>query len=186
MPSCRNRPSFPGLPRQWRCDAAWASVPPHWLIALTYHDLPDGCQYPREVLADPRQRIFPWEQPEAVEFRQQCSVGECKMRGAGQALWIGQLRRLPHEQGQVFAAQIGMYAEIGELLGRDRKAGFFEQFACSADGKGFARLRNSLGNVPARRPRRMSEQDAFPVRDDDAAARPAPNHGRVPPAETPP
>src|SRR5215831_16787616 len=85
-------------------------------LALTYHDLPDGRQYPCEVLADPRNRLLPCEEAKPVEFRHQCPIGKCELRGADQALRLGQLRRFPHEQRQILATQIGMCAEISELF----------------------------------------------------------------------
>jgi len=36
----------------------------------------DRTQYPGHILADPRDRLVPGEQPEPVEFRQQSAVGE--------------------------------------------------------------------------------------------------------------
>ena len=68
-------------------------------------------------LANAGQRLIPGKQPEAIEFRQQCSIGEREVRGADKAAGVGQVLRQPREKGKILAAQVAVDAERLKLLG---------------------------------------------------------------------
>src|SRR5215470_11408057 len=101
------------------------------------------------------------------------------MRAASETAGIGQGLRRPREERQILAAQIGVHAERDELFRRDDETGFLAQLPRGGGGETLAGLRHTLGNVPARRARRVTEQEAFAIGDDYAAARLRPAHGRI-------
>ena len=76
----------------------------------------------------------------------------------------------PEKQRQILGRQIGKNAERTQFAFGRLDPGLLEQLAQRRGGEGFARLGDPLRDVPARRPRRMPEQQSLAIGDEDATA----------------
>ncbi len=121
------------------------------------------------VPADPVERVRPGEQPETVEFGQDCAVARDEMRGADEGRRNRQLA-LPDEQDELLAGEIAVHAARQQRARGDLEAGFLLEFAGGGGFGRFAWLDQALRNVPARRASGVTEEQAWPVGHDYAGA----------------
>ncbi len=129
-------------------------------------------KHPRQRRPHLSQRGRPDEQAEAVELGERFAECRNDQRPAVQCGRVRQSRNRPAEQRKILVPQVSMHPQVGKHVRRDREACFLAQLANGRTAKVLAWFGETLGDIPARRACRMTQQDASAIGDQHATTRP--------------